>query len=82
MCIRDRYEPRPLWAMVTAIFAGTNGYLDKIPVNRIQEWEERFLQYLEMSYPDIVNAIMTEKRLSDETIAKLKAAIEAFNKTF
>ncbi|MCS7087854.1 MAG: F0F1 ATP synthase subunit alpha [Thermoflexales bacterium] len=77
-----QYEPRPLWAMVTAIFAGTNGYLDKIPVNRIQEWEERFLQYLEMSYPDIVNAIMTEKRLSDETIAKLKAAIEAFNKTF
>lgn len=77
-----QYEPRPLWAMVTAIFAGTNGYLDKIPVNRIQEWEERFLQYLEMSYPDIVNAIMTEKRLSDETIAKLKTAIETFNKTF
>ncbi len=79
---QKQYEPRPLWAQVVAIFAGTNGYLDKIPVNRIQDWEQQFLQYIEMTYPDIVNAIMTEKRLSDEVIAKLRTAIEAFNKTF
>jgi hypothetical protein len=35
-----------------------------------------------MSYPDLVNGIMTEKRISDENIAKLRSAIEAFNRTF
>ncbi|RMG63356.1 MAG: F0F1 ATP synthase subunit alpha, partial [Chloroflexi bacterium] len=79
---QKQYEPRPLWAQVVAIFAGTNGYLDKIPVNRIQDWEQQFIKYIEMSYPDLVNGIMTEKRISDENIAKLRSAIEAFNRTF
>jgi len=79
---QKQYDPRPLWAQVVAIFAGTNGYLDKIPVNRIQDWEQEFIKYIEMSYPDIVNGIMTEKRINDANIAKLRTAIELFNKTF
>jgi F-type H+/Na+-transporting ATPase subunit alpha len=51
-------------------------------VNRIQDWEQEFIRYIEISYPDIVNGIMTEKRISDENIAKLRTAIELFNKTF
>jgi F-type H+-transporting ATPase subunit alpha len=79
---QKQYEPRPLWAQVSAIFAATNGYLDKIPVNRIQDWETGFLRYLEMSYPDVINGIMNDKRISDDNIAKLKTAIDAFNKSF
>jgi F-type H+-transporting ATPase subunit alpha len=77
-----QYEPRPLWAMVSAIFAATNGLLDGVPVARIGDWEGGFLKYLELSYPNIVNAIMTDRRLTDDTIAKLKTAIEGFNRTF
>jgi len=77
-----QYEPRPLWAMVSAIFAATNGLLDKVAVARIGDWEADFLKYLELSYPNIVSAIMTDKRLTDDTTAKLKAAIEGFNRTF
>jgi F-type H+-transporting ATPase subunit alpha len=79
---QKQYEPRPLWAQVSAIFAATNGLIDKVPVNRVQDWETGFLKYLEMSYPDVVNGIMTDKRISDDNIAKLRTAIEAFNKTF
>ncbi len=79
---QKQYEPRPLWAQVSAIFAATNGLLDKIPVNRVQDWEAGFLKYLEMSYPDVVNGIMNDKRISDDNTAKLKTAVEAFNKTF
>jgi F-type H+-transporting ATPase subunit alpha len=79
---QKQYEPRPLWAQVTAIFAATNGLLDKIPVNRIQDWEVGFLKYVEVSYPDMVTAISNEKRLSDDNIAKLRGAIEAYNRTF
>jgi F-type H+-transporting ATPase subunit alpha len=77
-----QYEPRPLWAMVSAIFAATSGLLDKVAVARIGDWEASFLKYLELSYPNIVSAIMTDKRLTDGTTAKLKAAIEGFNRTF
>ncbi|MCX6018450.1 MAG: F0F1 ATP synthase subunit alpha [Chloroflexi bacterium] len=77
-----QYEPRPLWAIVSAIFAATNGLLDKVAVNRVGDWEGEFLKHLEISYPNIVNAIMTDKRLTDDTIAKLKAAIEGFNRSF
>jgi F-type H+/Na+-transporting ATPase subunit alpha len=77
-----QYEPRPLWAMVTAIFATTNGFLDKIPTNRVQEWETGFLKFIEMSNPDIVNAVMSEKRVSDDTNAKLRTAIESYNRSF
>jgi F-type H+-transporting ATPase subunit alpha len=77
-----QYEPRPLWAMVSAIFAATNGLLDKVAVARIGEWEGAFLKYLELSHSNIVSAIMTDKRLTDDTIAKLKAAIESFNRSF
>jgi len=79
---QKQYEPRPLWAQVSAIFAATNGLLDKVPVNRINDWEAAFLKYFEMSSPDLVKTIMDEKRLSDDTTAKLKTAIEAFNRTF
>jgi F-type H+-transporting ATPase subunit alpha len=79
---QKQYEPRPLWAQVTAIFAATNGLLDKIPVNRIQDWEAGFLKYVEVSYPDMVTAISNEKRLSDDNIAKLRGAIETYNRTF
>ncbi len=77
-----QYEPRPLWAEVSAIFAATNGLIDTIPVNRIQDWEAGFIKFIELSNPDIVNAIMTDKRLTDDTIAKLKAAVATYNKSF
>jgi F-type H+/Na+-transporting ATPase subunit alpha len=79
---QPQYEPRPLWAEVTAIYAATNGYLNEIPVSKVPAWESGFLKNIELSHPDIVNAIMNEKRLSDDTIAKLKSAIEMFNKSF
>ncbi|MGQ9815518.1 MAG: F0F1 ATP synthase subunit alpha, partial [Candidatus Roseilinea sp.] len=77
-----QYEPRTLAAEVTALFAATNGYLDKVPVARVVAWEEAFIKYMETTYPDINKTIMDEKQLSDDTIAKLRAAIEAFNRSW
>jgi F-type H+-transporting ATPase subunit alpha len=79
---QPQFEPRPLWAMVSAIFAATNGLLDGVPTNKVAEWEKGFIKSMEMSNPDIVNTIMAEKRLSDDTIAKLKTAIASYNRSF
>ncbi len=79
---QKQYEPRSLAAEVTAIFAATNGYLDNIPVSKVAAWESAFLSYMDSAQPDIVNAILAEKRVSDDTSAKLKAAIDNFNRTW
>ena len=82
MLKQRQYEPRTLAAEVTALFAVTNGYLDKVPVGRVVAWEEAFIKYMETTYPDINKTIMDEKRLSDDTIARLRLAVEAFNRSW
>ncbi len=77
-----QYEPRSLSAQVTAVFAAANGYLDRVPIARIVAWEEAFIKYMETTYPDVNQTILAEKRLSDDTIARLRQAIEAFNRSW
>jgi F-type H+-transporting ATPase subunit alpha len=79
---QKQYEPRSLAAEVSAIFAATNGLLDNIPVNKVVAWEAEFINYMDSANSDIVNTILSEKRLSDDTTARLKTAIESFNRTW
>jgi len=79
---QKQYEPRSLAAEISAIFAVTNGYLDGIPVSRITAWESAFIGYMDSAEPDVMNTILSEKRISDDTSAKLKAAIDNFNRTW
>jgi F-type H+-transporting ATPase subunit alpha len=79
---QKQYEPRSLAAEVSAIFAATNGFLDDIPVNKVVAWEADFINYMDSANSDIVNTIHAEKRVSDDTAAKLKTAIESFNRTW
>jgi F0F1-type ATP synthase alpha subunit len=79
---QKQYEPRSLAAEVSAIFAATNGLLDTIPINRVVAWEQDFISYLDSANPDIVSTIHAEKRVSDDTSARLKTAIESFNRTW
>ncbi len=77
-----QYEPRSLAAEVASIFAAANGYLDRVPIGRVVSWEESFIKYMETTYPELNKVILAEKRLSDDTIAKLRSAIEAFNRSW
>ncbi len=67
---------------VAVIFAGGQGYLDDLPVNKVGEFEQGLLGALRSKNADILSAIAKEKALSDDLRAKLKAAIDAFKKTF
>jgi len=67
---------------VAVIFAGGQGYLDDLPVNKVGEFEAGLLGYLRSKGADVLSAIAKEKALSDDLRAKLKAAIDAFKKTF
>jgi F-type H+-transporting ATPase subunit alpha len=64
------------------IFAGVNGYLDKIAVNQIGKFEQALLANIRSEGKAILDAIRTEKQISDDTRAKLKSALDSFSKTF
>jgi len=60
------------------LFAGTNGYVDKVPVERVREWETAFLRFMDTQHPAVGQSITAEKRITDENEKALRAAIEDF----
>jgi F-type H+-transporting ATPase subunit alpha len=79
---QPQYSPRQLEQEVVAIFAGTRGFLDEIPVDQVQEWESAMLRHMAGTHPEIMQEIAQTKRLSDELIAKLEQALRSFNRGF
>uniref|UniRef100_UPI004072FDC4 ATPase Hybrid F1 with the ancestral core domains Chain A n=1 Tax=Bacillus sp. (strain PS3) TaxID=2334 RepID=UPI004072FDC4 len=79
---QPQYSPMPVEKQVVIIYAGTNGYLDDIPVEKVKEFEDGFLEYIESKHPDILEEIREKKALDDELEEKLKKAIKEFKATF
>ena len=71
-----------LFRSVASIFAGINGYLDPLPVPKVKAFETGFLAHLRTQRPEILKDIREKKDLTDETKAKLTAAVEEFSKQF
>jgi F-type H+-transporting ATPase subunit alpha len=67
---------------VAVIYAGVNGYLDPIPVNRVRAFEDGLLALLRNKHADILDAIRDSRDLDDATAAKLKAVVDDYAKTF
>jgi F-type H+-transporting ATPase subunit alpha len=65
-----------------SIYAGVNGYLDPIPVAAVRKFEDGLLRLMRETHADILSAIWSEKQISDQTGAKLKAAVEAYANAF
>lgn len=76
------YVPMPVEEQVVTIFAGNEGFLDTFPVSSILRYRSELLQYMRASHADILTAISTEKKLSDELSEKLKTAIAHFSEQF
>jgi len=79
---QPQYEPIALDKQVMTIYAGTNGYADEVPLDRMREWEEALNRYLETSHSEVGKDIMSDGRLTDETEEKLKTALEGFKSTW
>ncbi len=79
---QGRYVPMPVEKQIIIIYAGVNGYLDDISVDRVSQFEADILQFIEGNYPEISHKIREEKILSEGTETALKKAIEEFKITF
>ncbi|WP_370200874.1 F0F1 ATP synthase subunit alpha [Roseibium sp.] len=79
---QPQFSPLKTEEQVAVIYAGVNGYLDAIPVNRVKDFEEGLLLFLRGEHKALLDAIWEKKALDDELTGKLKAAIDAFAKNF
>jgi F-type H+-transporting ATPase subunit alpha len=79
---QPQYKPVPVEEQVISLFAGTRGYLDRITVAQVGEFERRLLADLKARSPDIVEAIRTDREIKKPTEDKLVAFLDDFAKSF
>jgi F-type H+-transporting ATPase subunit alpha len=79
---QGQFQPLKTQEQVAVIYAGVNGYLDKIAVDRVGDYEEGLLLNLRGEHADLLDAIWDKKALDADLEGRLKAAIEAFTKNF
>ncbi|MBI2954574.1 MAG: F0F1 ATP synthase subunit alpha [Chloroflexi bacterium] len=79
---QPQYRPMPVEQQVAVIFAAINGFMDDVPVDKIQDFEAAYLRFMGSAHPDILKVIAEEKKISDQTNDSLVAAIKEFKQGF
>jgi F-type H+-transporting ATPase subunit alpha len=79
---QPQYRPQAMEREVVSVWSGTTGQLDNVPVEDIRRFDAEFLDYIERSKPQILEAIRSTKDLSDDTVSVLEASINEFKRQF
>jgi F-type H+-transporting ATPase subunit alpha len=79
---QPQFSPLRMEEQVCVIYAGVNGYLDPLPVERVRAFEEGLLALLRNEHKDILTAVRDSRDLDDATGSKLKNVVESYAKTF
>ncbi|MCY4548763.1 MAG: F0F1 ATP synthase subunit alpha [Defluviicoccus sp.] len=77
-----QFSPVPVEEQVVVIFAGVNGYLDKIPLESVQRFEHGFLAEVRANHADILDGIRASQELTDDLTKKLTGALETYAAAF
>ena len=75
---QPQYQPSELEDQVIVLFAGTNGFADSVPLEKMAQWQADLIRYMATSYPEIGKDIVTKKAITDDNRAALMKALEAF----
>ena len=79
---QPQYAPMSLADQVVSIFAGTNGFADQVPVDKMFAWQVELLRFMEASFPDVVKEIAEKKIIADATRTQLMQALQTFRDTW
>jgi F-type H+/Na+-transporting ATPase subunit alpha len=79
---QPQFSPLRMEEQVCVIYAGVNGYLDPLPLDRIRAFEDGLLGALRNQHADILKTIADSRDLDDATAGKLKGVVESYAKTF
>ncbi len=75
---QPQYRPSELEQQVMVIFAGTNGFADGVPLDKMAQWQSDLIRFMETSYPEVGKDIVAKKAISDDNRAAMIKALEAF----
>jgi F-type H+-transporting ATPase subunit alpha len=79
---QPQFSPLKTEEQVVVIFAGVNGYLDKVDVSQVGDFEQKFLVLVRDKHADLLTTIRDEAKVSDEIDAKLRSILDEFLKNF
>ena len=79
---QGQYQPLPVEKQVLIIFAGTQAFLDDLPVEQCRRFEQELYRFIDNAHPDIWEEIRQKKALDDTLRNKMKAAIQEFKSRF
>jgi F-type H+-transporting ATPase subunit alpha len=79
---QPQFSPMSVEEQVVAIFAGVNGYLDRIPTDSVGDFESKFLTTMRGQHGDVLDAIRSEREISDATREKLKGILDDFARKY
>ncbi|QZD90028.1 F0F1 ATP synthase subunit alpha [Qipengyuania aurantiaca] len=79
---QPQFSPMPFEEQTVSIFAGTNGYLDDIAVDRVNDYEDQMLSYMRSEHADVLETIRTTGKFEDDTKNKVVDALKTFAKQF
>jgi F-type H+-transporting ATPase subunit alpha len=75
---QPQYSPMELEDQVVIIFAGTNGFADGVPLDKMPEWQTDLIKFMRTSYPEIGRDIVEKKAITDSNRPALTKALDAF----
>jgi len=79
---QPQYQPLPVEKQVLIIFAGTNGYLDGVPVGEVGAYETELYRHFDLRHPGILKGLAEKKQIDDELKAQIGAALKDFGQQF
>ena len=79
---QPQYQPLPMEKMVSILYAGTRGFLDKYPIDVLASYEQQLYSFMESKYADLLADIKEKKEFTPEIDAKMKAILEEFDAVF
>ena len=79
---QGQYEPLSVERQILIIYAGTNGFVDELPLTALKKYEQELYSFIESKHPDIFADILKKRELDNDLRAKLNKALEEFKGTF
>lgn len=79
---QPQFRPLPMEKMVTVLFAGTRGYLDKYPREAVSKYEEGLYPFVENRFPEVFSGLKEKKEITKEIESKLRQCLEAYDEEF
>jgi F-type H+/Na+-transporting ATPase subunit alpha len=79
---QGQYQPMPVEKQVVSIFAGTNGYLDEIPIEKVLRYEHELLDLMDRKHAALLQTIAEKKDLTDDVTKQLTEILKTFTASF